>query len=215
MNRKLLFGAAIFLAGVNASQASDLPVTYDSDWSGLYATLSAGYSNVAADGEDFDATVPFDNSGSDKDSSDGALLGVGFGYNHDLGDFVIGLEGDISVLTNENQLEMKNTVSAEYDWFATGRARAGYDMDGTLIYATGGVALLGVSYEDDNNADDSDTLVGWTAGGGIEHMLTDTLSVRIEGLYADFGSSKVDLSATDTDIETDMFVARAGLSWRF
>jgi len=41
MNRKLLLGAAFFLAGANLVQASDLPPTYDSDWTGFYGTLSA------------------------------------------------------------------------------------------------------------------------------------------------------------------------------
>jgi len=39
MNRKLLLGAAFFLAGANLVQASDLPPTYDSDWTGFYGTL--------------------------------------------------------------------------------------------------------------------------------------------------------------------------------
>ncbi len=215
MNRKLLFGAAFFFAGVNLSQASDLPATYETDWSGLYATLSAGYSNISLDGEDLVDTQLGLDSEADKDSSDGAIFGIGLGYNHDLDGFVIGLEGDISLLTNENDLDMKNSVDADYDWFATGRVRAGFAMDETLFYATGGVALLAANFDDDEGGSDDKTLVGWTAGGGVEHMLTDSLSLRLEGLYADFGSSEIDLSAIDTDISTEMFVVRAGLSWHF
>jgi len=43
---------------------------------------------------------------------------------------------------------MKDTVDADYDWFATGRVRAGYDFDGTLIYGTGGIALLAADFDD-------------------------------------------------------------------
>ena len=211
MNRKLLLGAAFFFAGINMSAASDLPVSDDSDWTGLYATLSAGYSNVKLDGEELDSPFFFE----DKQSSDGAIFGLGLGYDHDLGDFVIGLEGDISLLTNDNTLEMKNTVDADYDWFATGRVRAGYDFGGTLLYATGGVAALAANFDDDEGASDDKTFVGWTVGGGLDHMITDSLSLRLEGLYADFPREDIDLDAPETRIKTEMFLVRAGISWRF
>ena len=53
MNRnKLLFSAAFFLAGMGSAGAADLlPETYDSDWTGLYATLSAGYSQISISGQ--------------------------------------------------------------------------------------------------------------------------------------------------------------------
>jgi len=226
MKSKLLLGTAFFLAGINVSVASDLtdlPVTADSDWTGLYATASAGYSNVTLDGDDFQAGVP-DGSGDDKDSSDGAIFGLGLGYDYDLGDFVIGLEGDISLLTNDNTLDMKSTVDADYDWFATGRLRAGYDFDGTLLYATGGVALLAASFDDTFvpvgpggpvSASDDKTFVGWTIGGGIDHLITDNVSLRLEGLYAEFPREDIDLSVTQTRIKPEMFLVRAGVSWRF
>jgi outer membrane immunogenic protein len=215
MNRKLLLlGAAFFVAGINASIAADIPDTYESDWSGLYATLSAGYSNVHLDGEEFDF-APGPATFDDSQSSDGAIFGLGLGYNHDLGDFVIGLEGDISHLTNDHTLEMKNTVDADYDWFATGRVRAGYDFDGTLLYATGGVALLDANFDDDEGFSDDKTFVGWTIGGGLEHMITDELSLRLEGLYADFPREEIALEAVETKIKPEMWLVRAGISWRF
>jgi outer membrane immunogenic protein len=211
---KLLLGAAFFFAGINMSAAADLPVTEDSDWTGLYATLSAGYSNVHLDGEEFDVD-PFPATQGDKQSSDGAIFGLGLGYNHDLGDFVIGLEGDISLLTNDNTLEMKNTVDADYDWFATGRVRAGYDLDGTLLYATGGVAALAASFDDDEGASDDKTYVGWTVGGGLEHMITEDVSLRLEGLYVGLPREEIDLDAVETKIKPEMWIVRAGVSWHF
>lgn len=226
MNRKLLLGAAFFLAGANLVKAADLPPTYDTDWTGFYATLSAGYSNISLDGSQSALAPGGFETERDKDSSDGAIFGVGAGFNYDMGDFVLGLEGDISLLTNENQLEMKQTVDVDYDWFATGRARAGYDMDGTLIYGTGGIALLRADFDGAGNDDirdgkQSETFVGWTVGGGIERMMGESWSLRLEALYADFGSENFNLSVNDigndvdTKIDADMFLVRAGLSWRF
>lgn len=223
MNRKLLLGAAFFLSGANLAQAGDLPATYDTDWTGLYGTLSAGYSSISLDGSQ---SAPGFDTEEDKDTSDGAIFGAGAGFNYDMGDFVLGLEGDISLLTNENQLEMKQTVEADYDWFATARARAGYDMDGTLIYGTGGIALLRADFDGAGNIDvdagkHSETFVGWTAGGGIERMIGESWSLRLEAFYADFGSESFSLSdndigdEVDTEIDADMFVIRTGVSLRF
>src|SRR5690349_13302671 len=107
MKRKLFWGAAFYLAGVGLAQAADLPPVEDSDWTGLYATLSAGYSSVELDGRD-DATTfigPTDFSGTftDKDRSRGIIGGIGAGLNLDVGDFVFGIEGDYNLLSNENE----------------------------------------------------------------------------------------------------------------
>ena len=216
MNRKLLLGAAFFFAGIHVSAAGDLPLpaTDDSDWTGLYGTLSLGHSEVKLDGEEFDSGPP-PGSESDTDKSDGGMLGLGLGYNHDFGDFVLGLESDVSLLTNDNTLEMKNTVEADYDWFATGRLRAGYDFDGTMLYATGGLALLAANFEDDEGGNDDETYVGWTMGGGLEHKVSQRVSLRLEAIYADFPREHIELAADDTDIEAEMFLVRGGVSLWF
>lgn len=230
MNRKLLMGAAFYLAGASLAQADNLPSSYDTDWTGLYATLSAGYSNVSLDGSQTDRVfvpLPPDpgfitDSESDKDNSSGAIFGIGAGFNYDWGGLVLGLEGDINYLTNENTLEMKNTVDVDYDWFATGRLRGGIDLDGTLLYGTGGVALLRADI-DDEGSKHSETFFGWTAGAGIEKMISDSWTLRVEALYADFGSEHYGETfafdpidgTRDTDIDAEMFIVRTGLSLRF
>ena len=209
MKRSLLLGIAIIGVGIGSAAAADLSDSSTSDWTGFYGTLSAGYSGIGLDGTQIDILTA-----SDKDWSDGAALGVGLGYNYDAGDFVFGLDGDMSFLTNENQLEMKQTVDADYDWFATARARAGYDAGDTLFYATGGLALLDANFDDGADSH-NETLVGWTAGAGIEHMISDTISIKAEALYADFGSAKFRLSGDETKIDSDMVLVRGGISFRF
>ena len=117
---------------------------------------------------------------------------------------------------------MKNTIEVDYDWFATGRLRGGIDLDGTLLYGTGGVAFLR-SDIDNAGSTHHETFVGWTAGAGIEKMISESWSLRVEALYADFGSENfgdiftdfIFTSITDTDIDAEMFVVRTGLSLRF
>lgn len=60
-----------------------------------------------------------------------------------------------------------------------------------------------------------EAFVGWTAGAGIEHMIGDSLSVKAEALYADVGSVDFTLSGDDTEIDGEMVLVRAGISFRF
>ena len=210
MKRSLLLGIALVGASINTVSAEDLNNTYSSDWSGIYGTLSGGYSGIGLEG----VQTNISGTASDKSSSDAALFGAGFGFNHDTGDFVFGLDGDISLLTNDNRLEMKESVEADYDWFATARVRAGYDLDGTLLYATGGLAALSADFEADGDSH-GETFIGWTAGGGIEHVVSDSISIKAEALFADFGNENFSLAGDDTDIDADMVVVRAGISFRF
>jgi outer membrane immunogenic protein len=218
MKRSLLLGIAIIGASINSAAAQDSGNTYSGDWSGFYGTLSGGYSGVGLDGTQIDTAPPYEDLpldvATDGSSSGGALFGVGLGYNHEVGDFVFGLDGDISLLTNENQLEMKQTVDADYDWFATARGRAGFDSDGTLLYLTGGLALLDANFDDGADSH-GETLVGWTAGAGMERMISESFSIKAEALYADFGSVNFILSGDETEIDTDMIVLRAGISFHF
>ena len=219
MKRSLLLGIAIIGASIGNAAAADFADVDTSDWTGFYGTLSAGYSGIDLDGTQIDTDLsefPFlpGYSDSDKSWSDGAAFGLGLGYNHDMGDFVVGLDGDVSFLTNENQLEMKQTVEADYDWFATARVRAGYDADGTLLYATGGLAALGANFDDGADSQ-NETFVGWTAGAGIEHMISNSFSIKAEALYADFGSVDFILSNDETEIDSEMVIVRAGISFRF
>jgi outer membrane immunogenic protein len=79
--------------------------------------------------------------------------------------------------------------------------RIGYTWGNTLLYGKGGFAWLNSDSNDitetiafrggpteffrnDNNSDR--TLTGWTAGGGIEYMINQSWSMKVEYLYFDF-----------------------------
>ncbi len=67
------------------------------------------------------------------------------------------------------------------------RARAGIALDRFLVYGTGGAAVTDLQLSNAGGSDD-DVLWGWTAGAGVEGMLTDNLTARIEYRYTDYGS---------------------------
>ncbi len=81
---------------------------------------------------------------------------------------------------------------------ATLRARAGFALDNTLLYVTGGLAAVDMEFGAvmvQPPQSDSQWVYGWTAGGGLEHAFTQNFSGRIEYLYVDLHDT--DFSMTD------------------
>jgi outer membrane immunogenic protein len=92
------------------------------------------------------------------------------------------------------------------DWFGTVRGRFGYTMGPVLVYATGGLAygevnrngnvagqtnfvLGGTVNNFAGSYSASSTRAGWTAGAGIEGMLSRNWSVKAEYLYMDLANT--------------------------
>jgi outer membrane immunogenic protein len=72
-------------------------------------------------------------------------------------------------------------------------------MDRTLLYVTGGAAFTGVRATSNYIpfgifpgvlTTDTQNLVGWTIGAGVEHAVTDNFVVGIEGRYSDYGTQR-------------------------
>jgi outer membrane immunogenic protein len=210
MKTVLLLSAAILGGGIGTCLAADLAAPPTSDWTGFHGSFLGGYSQISVDGTQENSFGTW----SDDGQTGGTTIGIGVGYQHSFGDFVLGVDGDVSFLMNETQLAMKDTVDADYDWFATARASAGWDLNGTLIYGTGGLAVLSAEFDDGSDSKDQ-TFYGWTAGAGVEHMINESISLKVEGLYADFGSEDFKLSGNDTKIDNDMWLVRGGISLHF
>ena len=106
------------------------------------------------------------------------------------------------------------------DWATSLRGRLGvafYD-NRTLLYGTGGVAWANIDYSDDTFAGYSKTHFGWVIGGGLEHMLTQSLSARVEYLYYDFKDDTAPagaLGAGPTKVDPTMQTVRFGLNLKF
>jgi len=133
------------------------------------------------------------------------LGGLQAGANWQTGAIVLGVEADlngsdlgqrnISTASNFDILRTFNE-SIRNDWFATVRGRAGWAIDATLLYVTGGLAVGDVKGSWDlassngyaKTASLSETRVGWTVGAGVEHAFTPNWTVKVEYLYTDLGS---------------------------
>ena len=104
------------------------------------------------------------------------------------------------------------------NWQGSVRARLGYAIGCFLLYGTGGVAFAdienhpqdevtshvfdvgggGVATEEPGGVQihrlfrgETDTLVGWTGGGGAEYMLSNGVSLGVEYRHNDFGSDHI------------------------
>jgi outer membrane immunogenic protein len=226
------------------------------NWTGFYIGVHAGYSWGRWDGLlTYDpGTGPvqvFDPPNRTIDAA-GWLGGGQIGFHYQLGSFVFGPEAEIS-WTN---LKGGNTFSTiglnnytwninnRLDWFGTVRGRTGIAVDRFLIYGTAGVAFgqakanevvtgfQGQGFPPTGQvtavASTSENHIGWTAGGGVEWLLSRSLSIKVEYLYVDLGSASYRFTGTNfttvpsSPHTTDSFpadlnfqIVRAGANYRF
>jgi outer membrane immunogenic protein len=186
------------------------PVVYERpfSWSGLYVGANLGYGWSDVDWQDGFGPASHDGKGW--------LAGAQIGYNVQSGQFVFGVEADWSSAWIDG-----NTTCCghEFNWLASVRGRAGIAINGnrTLLYGTGGAAWADVDYASTapGVAGFSNTHFGWVAGGGIEHMLTQNLSARVEYLHYSFDETTGPVGGISTTVEPKLDTVRFGLNVKF
>ena len=147
---------AVALAGgpVAAADVSPLPsksppyVAPLYDWTGLYLGGHGGAGWSSATVRD-PTGVTFAPPGTGVSiSGDGWLGGVQLGYNHQLGAWVFGIEGDLSYtdIRGSTTSPFGVDISNRLNWVATVSGRLGIAWDRTLLYAKAGAAFAENSY---------------------------------------------------------------------
>ncbi|MEJ0097933.1 MAG: outer membrane protein [Bauldia sp.] len=137
-------------------------------WTGPYAGLTGGY-------------------GWGTVSNSGWIGGAYAGYNLQTNqNLVIGFEGDATFTGKSGS---NGTGTVKNPWDATFRGRVGYTWGNTLLYGTAGVAAGEV--KGSGGYTGSVTKVGWTAGVGLEHAFTDTVTGRVEYRHTDLGTANL------------------------
>jgi outer membrane immunogenic protein len=154
-------------------------------------------------------------------NTSGGMVGGTAGYNWQLGNAVLGIEGDIDWAnlkgTNTSTLCPLGCSTSD-TWLSTVRGRAGYAFGGVLPYITGGLAVGDIRAATPGFAGASNTNAGWTAGGGIEFALPGNWSAKAEYLYVDLGrfNCGVSCNGLPTDnVSMHDNVVRAGVNYRF
>jgi outer membrane immunogenic protein len=173
-------------------------------WTGPYAGVTLGYAFAG----DTNADTPFNN----EIGTDGFLLGGFAGYNYQMGNFVAGGEADIGYSWEEGS---NAGLTSESGVEGSLRARLGYVVSpNILLYATAGGAAKDLEVSG-GGFSDSNTMIGWTAGGGADIMVTDNVFGRVEYRYTDFGSDTFDLGASSADVEDKNHRINFGLGMKF
>jgi outer membrane immunogenic protein len=247
MRNQLFASTAILAISTGVAFASDLPthkappppapVVQPFSWTGFYAGVEGGFGW----GEENDNLRSITGYPLDHFNVSGPIGGVKAGYNQQFNSLVVGIEGDVEASgihgsksgtfatdegTGVGKLSMRNT------WQSSIRGRVGWAWDRVLFYGTAGLAVADDNekyYVDDPTftnpwyGSSTKTLVGWTAGGGIDYAIDNHWTASGEIRYADFGKANfwipagMSLSGTTTSFSAGFTetLAQVGLSYKF
>ncbi len=183
------------------------------DWSGFYVGASVGWAEMDPQSTKPNLLQP---------KSEGIETGLHAGYDLRFGYVLAGVVGEISASDTEAATSCANPLfrcSAESDWTASLRARAGVPIGRFLGYVTGGLAWMDYSGSTSivttgQTFEDSKTLSGWTAGGGIDFAVTDRLVSGVEVLYYDFDGADLQYDIP-YGVDPDRLSVRAKFSIKF
>jgi outer membrane immunogenic protein len=224
MNKYLAAAIIPAIAGMSgAAYAADLPSRMAPSspppvftqapiysWTGFYAGINGGggFGNLGRGAAAFG-------------KANGALIGGTVGYNYQINQFVVGLEGDMgwSGFNASNTLPGPIFMRATMNSFATLRGRAGMTFDRTLVYATAGYAGGNV------RSTVVDTTIpagfsnngwrnGWVVGAGLEYALTPKISLKGEYLYTQIGNDNNSVISTSNAGYRGSII-RTGVNYRF
>lgn len=212
---KLLGAGALLVAAAmpTTTHAADIvdPVPVSDVWTGAYVGAFGGYTWLDMDGT-------FEGEGLEDDGPiEGFLLGGQIGYNHQMENLVLGVEADLAYADVDGDFSNGEEGSASMDFLGTLRARAGIalgETDSTLLFATAGLAVGEFNVDDFEGNDDGKTHLGLVVGGGVEHMLTDSFSIKAEYNYMDFESKDYD-DVEGEDVSYDGHVVKLGVNFHF
>jgi outer membrane immunogenic protein len=188
----------------------------------------------------------------------GAMIGANWQWDA----FVLGVEADVNYAdfgddsSSSSEITTGLFPSSDYvythsdldaNWWGTLRARMGFAHDNWLFYGTGGLAwgtvdaearvdycdvasCAGTSWT--ASGSESDTLIGWTLGAGIEYGW-DNWVLGAEYLYVDLGKTDFDHEYSysipsgqvflppgvaltgNADVDYEFSVARVTAKWKF
>ena len=208
--------ASIFATGAFAADLAPkiytkapAPAVVIYDWTGWYIGGNLGYSW----GRSQDTSIVTDPAGtvlatgSGRSNLNGTVGGGQFGYNLQLQNMVLGFEADIQGTGEKGSRTFSYLpigggnvltpvslgLTQQINWFGTARGRVGALFGPkVLAYFTGGVAYGSLNSSETIGASpllsSSTTNIGWTIGAGIEGVIANNWTAKLEYLYVDLGT---------------------------
>ncbi len=201
--RHLLLTSVALAALAGSAFAADLPSTKSApvftaptpvfSWTGFYAgvDIGGGWAELNS-GNSF---------GSVNRNASGVVGGGHIGYNYQINQFVLGVEGDFlgtGISRSVYNSAFDFTTKSSQDYLGSINGRLGIAFDRTLLYAIGGYAFTqgsttftsgasGFLTPAGASASFSHDWSGYDIGGGVEYAFTPNWTGRVEYRYYDFG----------------------------
>jgi outer membrane immunogenic protein len=235
--KRILMGivsALILAAPFSAANAADMalkaappPAAPAWNWSGFYIGIEGGGGWARSQQTDTLGVT------SGRYNQSGGLVGGTIGYNWQSGNIVAGVEGDWSWAGINGSVTLPalcgagggTTCFTNMRSFGTARARLGVTSGQFLFYVTGGAAGANIR---SGQSPCGLTFVGqiascgtrneWapTIGVGIEAMLAQHWSAKVEYLYTSFGTHTFYTVAIPVNVtENNVNIVRAGINYHF
>ncbi|MBY4892975.1 porin family protein [Rhodobacteraceae bacterium N5(2021)] len=189
----LALATAFAATGASAQDASQ--------WTGFYAGFAT---NIIS--------PEFDNSTAMIPLQEGTGFGAYGGYNYAIGDnFVVGAEVGISGPVSF-QTALGNP-DFEFDNVVNARVRGGYAIGNALVYGSVGYQMVNYSAAAGISTDGSAD--GLVYGIGVEMLLTDSVSVRLDYTSTHMNPEAGTLPGVPGDAQIDANAVGLGVALRF
>ncbi|OAN82466.1 hypothetical protein A8B78_08425 [Jannaschia sp. EhC01] len=189
----LALATAFAATGASAQDASQ--------WTGFYAGFAT---NIIS--------PEFDNSTSMIPLQEGTGFGAYGGYNYAIGDnFVVGAEVGIS-----GPVSFQTALGSpdfEFDNVVNARVRGGYAIGNALVYGSVGYQVVNYSAAAGISTDGSAD--GLVYGIGVEMLLTDSVSVRLDYTSTHMNPEAGTLPGVPGDAQIDANAVGLGVALRF
>jgi outer membrane immunogenic protein len=183
-----------------------------------------GY-DMLRSGEKEDGTNTSENEGDE--SIDGAAYGVGVGYDFQLGGVVLGVEGEYTDSSGEQEFgesidgtEFLGRIETGRDIYVGGRI--GFAVaPRTLVYGKAGYTNTTIesAFTGGGDSVDFDTSVdGYRLGAGVEQMIGNNVYAKGEYRYSNYNGLNLNddlFGDEDFDVDLDRHQVMFGLGLRF
>jgi outer membrane immunogenic protein len=249
MRKSLFFVAFLLALQANSASAADMPpqapaVPYTSPtygWTGFYAGVEAGGGWATEQIAHTTGAGAFPAGTVDNPVDPSGFLG-GFygGFNYQINQLVIGIDGDYewaSLIGSATNVSVVNGNighdNSSVSWIATVTGRIGYALNNWLLFAKGGGAWAGWSGNSSettaagapaNTGTASSNRDGWTAGGGIEYGLNSHVLIKLEYDYVGFSTASYNahfitpagaVSSLGRNASSSLNMGKLGLAYKF
>jgi outer membrane immunogenic protein len=210
--KRVFLGVILLVAVASGGWFVTPAIAQNYDWTGIYLGGQVGAQWLNSRSSfNFPGNPGVPSSGS-KTFSDTSFIGggqVGFNWQPARMPLVLGIEGDVIGASHDKTeviFRYANVIDhfdgrSKLDIQGSIRGRLGWAINRALLYATGGLGfgsgkVTTLATRDGVGSGEfskSETLVGWTVGGGIEYALPffSHWTLRAEYRYTDLGSIHV------------------------